>query len=119
MGKTSQSETHPEASNHEWNNNISFLVCELEREGQQHEHVVTLSHSQSVQVTQDVGTCNLALCSVNIRGVFITYINGHRYMKRGMSSMLHTRAGKQQLFAVLNQSTFYHQYLVINNNFFL
>ena len=73
MGKTCQSETHPEASNHEWNNNISLLVCELECEGQQHEHVVALGHSQGVQVTQDVGTCNLALRSVNINGVFITY----------------------------------------------
>ena len=79
-----------------------------------------LSHSVTPRAYRSLKTLAHAIlpCVQLTSMVYSSHINGHKYVKLGMSSMLHTRAGKQQLFAVLNQS-FYHQYLVINNKTFL
>ena len=48
-----------EASHHEGYNHIALLLSHLGGDGQQHQHVVALSHAHSVQIAEDVSASNL------------------------------------------------------------
>lgn len=49
-----------ESSHDQWNNNITLLLGHLCADSEQHEHVVALDDAHGVQITQDIGTCDLS-----------------------------------------------------------
>ncbi len=67
-----------------WSDHFSFSLSHLLTDSQQHQHVVTLTHTHSIQVTQDIGTGYLTL-TTQMNGVG-TYCYGYKH-----TTYLHVR----------------------------
>ncbi len=73
--------TYFEASHHKWYDDITFLLSHLLGNGQQHQHIITLRDSHGIQVTQNIGTGNLALlATVAYTNTVRHYMLGYLYL---------------------------------------